>query len=130
MNEDNLKSLVLAETTRGTGSGLQNWLAEQQRAEPELTSDRVDVNNLAQRTIAELLECLLTGGTVWTIQNLRKRLREAHTVNRHRFQHASRDFIEEKTEIEYHNARLRSAKERLRTTVSKLTNQSAQPEGR
>ena len=130
MNEDNLKSLVLAETTRGTGSELQNWLAEQQRAEPELTSDRVDVNNLAQRTVAELLECLLTGGTVGTIQDLRKRLREAHTVNRRRFQHASRDLIEEKTEIEYHNARLRSARERLGTIVPKSTNQSAQPEGR
>ena len=127
MNEDNLKSLVLAEMTRGTGSELQNWLAEQQRAEPELTSDRVDVNNLAQRTLAELLECLLTGETVGTIEGIRKRLREAHTVNRRRFQHASREHMEEKTEIEYHNARLHSARERLCTAGADLRKQSAQP---
>ena len=127
MNEDNLKSLVLAEMTRGTGKELQNWLAEQQRTEPELTRYRADVDGLAQRTVAELLECLLTGEPGGRIEGLREKLRKAHTVNRRHFQHASREHMEEKTEIQYHNACLHSARERLGTAVRGLRDQSTQP---
>ena len=84
-NEDSLKSIVMAETIRGNRQQLQGWLARQETPEPELTRDRPDVNSLAQKTVAELLKCLETGEMVEKIEILRKRLRQAHAVNRVHF---------------------------------------------
>ena len=85
-NEDSLKSIVMAETISGNREQLQTWLARQETPEPQLTRDRPDVDNLAQQTVAELLKCLETGETVEKIERLRKRLREAHAVNRLHFE--------------------------------------------
>ena len=85
-NEDSLKSIVMAETIRGNRQQLQSWLARQETPEPQLTRDRPDVDNLAQETVAELLKFLETGEMVEKIERLRKRLREAHAVNRLHFE--------------------------------------------
>ena len=85
-NQDNLKSIVMAETIRGNHSQLQSWLATHEMSQPEFTRDRPDVDNRAQKTVARLLECLETGETDESFEILRRRLRDAHAVNRVAFE--------------------------------------------
>ena len=110
-NEDNLKSIVMAETTRGNSHELQKWLAEQERPEPALTRHRTDVNNLAQRTVTELLECLGSSGNNTKTEGLRETLREAHAVNRRQFQEVFSKHTEQKAMIRGANRCYRRASE-------------------
>ena len=102
-NEDNLKSIVMAETTRGNSHEVQKWLAEQEKPEPELTRHRTDVNNLAQRTVTELLECLGSSGNNAKTEGLRKTLRKAHAVNRRLFKEVFSKHTEQKAIIQKTN---------------------------
>ena len=108
-NKDNLISIAMAETTRGNSQDVQKWLAEQERPEPELTRQRTDVDNLAQRTITELLECLGSTGNNAKTERLRERLREAHTVNRRQFHEVFSKHTEQKAMIRDRNTMCRSA---------------------
>ena len=110
-NEDNLKSIVMAETTRGNGQELQKWLAEQQVPVPELTQRPTDVDNRAQSTVTELLECLGSSKNNAKTKGLRRRLREAHAVNRHQFQGAFNKHTEQKATIRNNNSMYRQASE-------------------
>jgi len=60
-NQDSLKSIVIAEMTRGNGKELQTWLEAQQKPEPKLTLDRPDVSGKAQNVVTHLLERLKVG---------------------------------------------------------------------
>ena len=111
-NDDNLKSIVIAETTRGNGQELQKWLAKQARPEPELTRHRPDVNNLAQTTVEELLECLGSSGSNAKTEGLRERLRVAHAVNRRQFQGVFSTHTEQKTRVQNSNRSYHKASER------------------
>ena len=104
-NEDNLRSIVMAETTRGNSHEVQKWLAEQEKPEPELTRHRPDVNNLAQRTVTELLECLGSSGNnaKTKTEGLRETLREAHAKNRRLFQKVFSKHTEQKAIIQKTN---------------------------
>jgi hypothetical protein len=85
-NEDNLKSIVIAEMTRGTGKELQAWLDTQQKPLPELTRDRPDVGGRAQRAVSQLLDSLNNGDTAEKIEKLQDDLRKAHEENWRQFQ--------------------------------------------
>ena len=125
-NEDSLKSIVMAETTRGNSQELQKWLAGLERPEPELTRRRPDVNNLAQRTVTELLECLGSSGNNTKTEGLRKRLREAHAVNGRRFQEVFNEHTRKKNTITESNERVRSASDRnLRMVAEPVSTISA-----
>lgn len=84
-NEDNLKSIVMAEMTRGTGKELEAWLLSQQKPLPELTSDRPDVGGKAQRAVSELLTGMKNADTDTNIEDLRAVLRRAHEENLREF---------------------------------------------
>jgi hypothetical protein len=85
-NEDNLKSIVIAEMTRGTGRELQAWLDTQQKPLPELTRDRPDVGGRAQQAASQLLDSLNNGDTDENIEKLQDDLRKAHEENWRQFQ--------------------------------------------
>ena len=108
-DEDNLKSIAMAETIRGNGEEVRKWLAKQERPEPELTRRRTDVDNLAQRAVIELLECLESSGNNAKTEGLRERLREAHAVNRCHFQAVFNKHTEELAQIMRSNRPVRSA---------------------
>ena len=78
-NEDNVKSLVMAEVTRGHGEKLQTWLQKQHRVVPVLTNDRPDVGGEAQRGIVEIVQHIKGGKN--PPDKLRAKVREAHQTN-------------------------------------------------
>jgi hypothetical protein len=80
-NEDNLKSIVIAEMTRGRSKDLEAWLEKQQMALLELTRERPDVDGKAQKAITDLLGALQNGDTAGNIDSLRSALRDAHAEN-------------------------------------------------
>ena len=108
-NEDSLKSIVMAETIRGNGQELQRWLVEQERPQPSLSRDRPDVNNLAQQTVAELLEALGTDKISEENERLRNKLRQAHVVNRARFQDVFSRYTKARTDHSQHHSALTAA---------------------
>jgi hypothetical protein len=81
-NEDNLKSLVIAEIARGTGKDLQNWLDTQQKAiPPDLTRERPDIEGKAQAAVTQLLRGFEGNETKEVLDTLRNVLRRAHRDN-------------------------------------------------
>jgi hypothetical protein len=89
-SQDNLKSIVLAEITRGKGKELHAWLQAQQKPLPELTRDRPDISGKAQQAVTLLLHSLKNGEPEEKLEKLRDDLRQAHTENWSQF----RDILE------------------------------------
>ena len=108
-NEDNLKSIVMAEMTRGSGKDLQAWLDEQQKPEPELTRDRPDIDGCAQRTVTQLVTYMKKQGHYEAIEDLRSILREAHAQNWSHFRLSLHDQLEEKKAVRSSNRAFRRA---------------------
>ena len=136
-NEDSLKSIVMAETIRGNRQQLQSWLASQKTPDPELTRDRPDVNNLAQKTVVELLKYLGTGEMVEKIEILRQKLREAHAVNRVHFEETFNQYTIERAENRqfgrrcdsggFHSKKLDSSEPYLSAQISQSYDNEATP---
>jgi hypothetical protein len=80
-DDDNLKSIVLASMTRGTGKDLENWLLTQQKPMPKISRHRDDIGGKAQQAITQLLEALSNKAEEAEIGRLRESLRSAHEEN-------------------------------------------------
>jgi hypothetical protein len=80
-DDDNLKSVVLASMTRGTGKDLEAWLSSQQKPVPAISRDRADVGGRAQQAITQLLEALSNNAEESELCRLRESLRSAHDNN-------------------------------------------------
>ena len=79
-DEDNLKSIVIAETARGNGRLCLRWLGE--REKPLLELVRPDVDERTQHLIIELIKILKIRNTGNDIDELRNNLRVAHKMER------------------------------------------------
>ena len=102
-NEDNLKSVVIAEMTRGRGKELEAWLDKQQMPLPELTCERPDAEGKAQKAIIDLLNALQNGNTAANIDGLRSALRNAHAENWRQFQEIVKVYVDEDLQVRYRN---------------------------
>jgi hypothetical protein len=109
-NEDNVKSIALAEASKGAGNQLTDWLLSQEKPLPELTSERPDVGEKAQHAVVSLLETLKTGTSDEGITSLRAALRVAHEENWREFQRAIQSHFEGKKIVASHNYRCRRAR--------------------
>ncbi|KAF2176208.1 hypothetical protein K469DRAFT_608056 [Zopfia rhizophila CBS 207.26] len=110
-SEDNMKSIILAEATKGSGQHLTDWLLSQEKPLPELTSERPDVGERAQLAVMKLLEALKSGGPNEEIQALRSALRAAHEENWRQFRQTFRAHVTERNMILSHNGLFRQASE-------------------
>jgi hypothetical protein len=106
-NEDNIKSIALAEVSKGAGNHLTDWLRSQEKALPELTSERPDVGEKAQHAVVNLLEALKTGTSDEGIKPLRAALRVAHRENWREFQQTFQCHVEGKKKIASHSTHVR-----------------------
>ena len=111
-NEDNRKSLVMAEVTRGHGQKLQTWLQKQHRDVPVLTKDRPDVGGKAQSGISEILRHMKRGKNPHVLDELRAQIREAHQANWKQFVIKMGEHHEEVLEAHQFNDLLRDASNR------------------
>ncbi|KAI9766512.1 MAG: hypothetical protein M1840_006469 [Geoglossum simile] len=80
-DDDNLKSVVLASMTRGTGKDLEAWLLSQQKPMPKIQRGRPDIAGRAQQAITQLLEALGNSAEEVELLRLRGLLRSAHDDN-------------------------------------------------
>lgn len=84
-NQDNLKSLVMAEQARGRGQQLDHWLMSQQQQQQKLLerpTERVDVYQAAQHAVSSLLKIWQSPGKQEERNRLQAELRAAHDRNR------------------------------------------------
>lgn len=110
-NEDNLKSVLLAMSTRGRQGEAKNWIS-QQRLNVDLTSTpcRIDWNGAARTILGKVIEALRERLPTKSITRLQQDLQRAHLEN-WKLLSASVDI--HKKEATDHNTVLDSAIERL-----------------
>ena len=111
-NEDNIKSLVMAEVTRGHGPKLQTWLQKQHRDVPVLTNNRPDVGGKAQRGITDILRHIKRGKNSHVLDESRAKIREAHQTNWRQFVMKMGELHEEVLEAHQFNDLLEDASSR------------------
>lgn len=108
-DDDNLKSIVLASMTRGTGKDLEAWLESQQKPMPKMSGSRFDVNGEAQKAVAQLLEALSNHAEEAVIESLRESLRSAHEANLRVFKKERAWEYENYEGHRHHNKRVKNA---------------------
>ena len=123
-NEDNMKSIVIAEMTRGTSKQLLAWLDSLQQPIPQLTRDRPDVGGEAQRTLTQLLEALQNEADSNLILQLRHDLQQAHEQNWTEFQKVFKRYISDKFAAERTNKYTRLMRQHSEQMCSNLAPQS------
>ncbi|OCL09902.1 hypothetical protein AOQ84DRAFT_267592, partial [Glonium stellatum] len=126
-NEDNLKSIVLAEMTRGTGRHLGAWLLSQQQPTPQLTQDRPDIDGKAQQAVTRLLDGLRDGDEDQKIEEYQTDLRNAHERNWHEFQGVLYRHIEAKASTDKTNQVLQCMSKKSETLISEIEKQAKLP---
>ncbi|KAH7327539.1 hypothetical protein BKA65DRAFT_481235 [Rhexocercosporidium sp. MPI-PUGE-AT-0058] len=94
-NQDNLKSLVIAEMAKGTGRDLQKWLDSQQSPKTELNLSRPDMGGKAQELVTRLLMRLEANDKEEPLDSIRLSLREAHQKNLSFFAQTVRNHLDE-----------------------------------
>ena len=124
-SQDNLKSIVLAEITRGKGKELHAWLQAQQKPLPELTRDRPDISGKAQQAVTLLLHSLKNGEPEEKLEKLRDDLRQAHTENWSQFRDILKGHDKSKRSICKSNTILQEAS---RHSLSQCSMQPIEPE--
>lgn len=108
-NEDNMKSIVLAETTRGAGKQLADWLQSQEKPLPAFTSERPDVGEKAQQAVVNLLEALKMYVSDEKIRTLRAALQAAHEENWRQFRQTFQSHVKEKEKVSLRNTSWKKA---------------------
>ena len=126
-NEDNLKSIVMAEMTRGTGKQLEAWLLSQQKPIPQLTQDRPDIDGKAQQAVTRLLDGLKDGGSNEEIEECRSDLRKAHKANWREFQGIFHHHIEVRVSTDKTNQVLQRMSKKSVVQVSEIEKQTKLP---
>jgi hypothetical protein len=86
-NDDDLKSIVLASMTRGTGKEVNNWLQAQQMPLPEMKVHPDDTGGKAQAVVDRLLAAIAGNQPEALLDPLRVAVREAHKANLDAFRH-------------------------------------------
>ncbi|KAF2659688.1 hypothetical protein K491DRAFT_675420 [Lophiostoma macrostomum CBS 122681] len=102
-NEDNMKSMLLAEATKGASKDLAEWLQSQKQPLPAFTSERPDINEQAQHTVMKLLEAMRNGASDEKIQTLQSALRVAHAANWQQFQKVFQTHVQERNRLSSRN---------------------------
>jgi hypothetical protein len=125
-NDDNLKSIVIAEMTRGRGDQLQGWLQKQYKEKPTLSTERPDIGGKAQKAITGLLHCIKRGENVEKTTRLRRDLRNAHEANWKKFESILSYYHDEEDEIDDYNSRVHWASS-LSNTMSASASIRDQP---
>lgn len=126
-NEDNLKSIVMAEITRGTGKQLEAWLLSQQKPMPQLTQDRPDIDGKAQQAVTRLLDGLKDGDNNEEIEECRSDLRKAHEANWREFQGIIHHHIEARVSTDKTNQVLQRMSKKSVVQVSEIEKQTKLP---
>lgn len=108
-DSDNLRSIVLASKTKGTGKTLAEWLKAQQKQLPSKVSLPEDVGRRAHRAVSDVLGALRTEQPVEELERLRRAVRLAHELNMREFWSRKDKGSESESGIRKRNLRLRNA---------------------
>jgi len=107
-NDDDLKSIVLASMTRGTGKDVEAWLQAQQLPLPQRTSHPQDYSGRAQKAVDNILGALQAGTTGSELESWRAELRSAHSDNLEQFRNIESGEALREAPVRHWNQRLRN----------------------
>ncbi|RYP74482.1 hypothetical protein DL771_002956 [Monosporascus sp. 5C6A] len=107
-NDDDLKSIVLASMTRGTGKDVEAWLEAQQLPLPQRTSHPQDFSGRAQKAVDSILRAIRARTVKNALDDLRAELRSAHHDNLKRCQGLIFDETVAERQVRAWNVRVRN----------------------